>query len=168
MLAVPPISKFMSRPVVVVEPELAVSELMEISARRGINHFPVVDQGSLLGLVCTCDLRDVAPDTAVAKLVRRPPVCVTETSSISDTARAMAENAVGSAIVVDARGVLGIVTRADLASAGSELAAWLAEGHCACCGTTEHLRPGLDGAFLCVDCQERGRADDWFEAGDGD
>jgi CBS domain-containing protein len=123
MLTHPTVSELMSHPLVVVEPALPVAELLELAERRGVHHFPIVDHGALVGLVCTGDLHGVAPQTPVSELMRRRLVAVSERSSVPDAARVLAENAVGSAVVVDADGIRGIVTRDDLASAGPVLAA---------------------------------------------
>jgi CBS domain-containing protein len=162
-----PVSTVMSQPVLTVGPDAQVCELFELSERRQVHHFPIVEDGVLFGIVCTCDLRDAPPDTPVRVLARREVATIEPTRTSGDAARVMAERAVGSALVVGAEGICGIVTRADLQHL-ADAASRLAEGHCAACGGDQHLRPGPDGAFLCMDCKQRSRGEDWFDTGVGD
>lgn len=168
MHAKPSLSQVMSKPVVVVPPHSRVDQVLELSSERGMHHFPIVDRDELVGLVCTCDLREEEPHATVGTLVRRSVVTLSVESSLDDAARVMARHAVGSAVIVDATRVMGIVTREDLFAVDAELAAMLSEGHCAACGTARHLRPSIGGAYLCADCTERAKADDWFDTGEGD
>jgi CBS domain-containing protein len=162
------LTDIMSKPVVAVAPGSRVDEVLEISRQKGFHHFPVLDGDSLRGLVCTCDLRDQSPSTLVGDLLRRAPVTVPGAAAPIDAARSMAESSVGSALVLDGGAVVGIVTREDLAAAAPELASMLEHGHCAACGTAKHLRPRPGGAYLCADCSDRARRDDWYETGGGD
>ena len=161
------VSEIMSQPVLVVGPDSSVRELFELSRRRLVHHFPILERGALFGIVCMCDLRDAPPDAEVRAFARREVATIDGARSAADAARVMAERAVGSAVVVGPEGVYGIVTRGDLLRlAGS--ANLLEESHCACCGSHEHLRGGPDGAFLCADCKQRASGDDWFDTGVGD
>jgi acetoin utilization protein AcuB len=161
------VADIMSQPALVIDPDWAVSEVFWLSELKQIHHFPIVDRGALVGIVCTCDLRDARPEDRVRFHARRDVATIASTRNAADAARLMAERAVGSAVVVDLEGIRGIVTRGDLQSrAGAKHA--LAEGHCAACATHQHLRPGPDGAYLCADCTERAAGDNWFDTGVGD
>jgi predicted transcriptional regulator len=157
----------MSRPVFVVGPEAKVRELFELSRRRHVHHFPIVERGVLFGIVCTCDLQDASPDAPVRGFARREVATVDPAGSAADAARVMAARAVGSAVVVGPDGIHGIVTRGDLQRLAAT-ANLLEESHCACCGSYEHLRAGPDGAFLCASCKQRASGEDWFDTGVGD
>ena len=161
------VSEIMSQPVLVVGPDSSVRELFELSRRRLVHHFPILERGALFGIVCTCDLRDAPPDAKVRAFARRDVATIDAAQSAADAARVMAERAVGSAVVVGPEGVYGIVTRGDLLRLGAS-ANLLEESQCACCGSHEHLRGGPDGAFLCADCKQRASGDDWFDTGVGD
>jgi CBS domain-containing protein len=166
--SIPFVFEIMSMPVVVIAPERRVSDVFELSRQSDVHHFPVVEGGSLLAVVCTCDLHDAAPDMPVSAFARSDVVTISATSSAEDAARLMAWRAVGSVVVVDGLEVAGIVTREDLARLAPELAGLLVEAYCAACKTSKHLRPGPDGAFLCTSCLDRARQDNWFDAGVGD
>lgn len=161
------VADIMSQPALVIDPDWAVSEVFWVSELKQIHHFPIVERGTLVGIVCTCDLREARPDDRVRHYARRDVATIASTRNAGDAARLMAERAVGSAVVMDPEGIRGIVTRGDLQSrAGAKHA--LAEGHCAACATHEHLRPGPDGAYLCADCTERATGENWFDTGVGD
>jgi CBS domain-containing protein len=161
------VSEIMSQPAVVIGPDWNVADVVALSERRNVHHFPIVERGELVGIVCTCDLRDAEPAKAVSSYARRDVATIRPERSATDAARLMAERAVGSAVVVGPDGVYGIVTRGDLL-ARADSGPLLAEGHCVCCQDVKHLRPGPDGTFLCVDCAERARGDNWFDTGVGD
>jgi predicted transcriptional regulator len=161
------VSELMSQPVFVVGPESNVRELFQLSRSKHVHHFPVVEQGALFGIVCTCDLHDAPPDAPVRAFARRQVATIELAGSAADAARVMVARAVGSVVVVGPDGIQGIVTRGDLQRLGAT-ADLLMESHCACCGSHEHLRAGPDGAFLCTDCKQRASGEDWFETGSGD
>jgi CBS domain-containing protein len=161
------VSDVMSQPAIVIGPDCAVSEIFALAELRHIHHFPILEGGALVGIVCTCDLRNAEPSSKATAYARRNVATIAPTRSAADAARLMAERAVGSAVVVGPEGVYGIVTREDLQSQAAAKAL-LEEGHCAACGSFKHLRSGPDGAFLCVDCAERARGENWFDTGVGD
>jgi predicted transcriptional regulator len=161
------VAELMSHPVMVVRPDMRVSEVLELADENAIHHFPIVVRGKLIGIVCTCDLRDARPETPVSELGQWRIVTIPWNSSATDAARLMNANAVGSAIVTNGRNLCGILTREDLARAPAGLEFLIAEGRCTACGTQQHLRAGTDG-FLCVECEERAGSSDWFESGEGD
>lgn len=161
------VSEVMSQPAVVIGPDWLVLEVFELASRRQVHHFPIVERGALVGIVCTCDLRDAEPGRAVRAYARRNVVTISPLQPLADAARLMAERAVGSAVVVRSEAVLGILTREDL-QGHTEVHNLLGEGHCAACSSCKHLRPGPDGTYLCVECSEQARGDNWFDTDVGD
>jgi predicted transcriptional regulator len=159
------VCEVMHQPVFTVGPGARVDEVMALARREGVHHFPIVQHGKLLGLVCTCDLADARPDLRAIQLARRQVVTALPDSRVTEAARLMGEHAVGSVVIANRDGVWGIVTREDLAQIGDESAALLADAACSACGTTRHLRPGPNGSMLCVKCEERANASAWFDEG---
>jgi len=159
----PLVSEIMSKPAVTIEPGARVEDVFGLAERRDVHHFPIVDQGALVGLVCTCDLRDAAPHSSALDLAHQRVVTISPDGYADDAARLMAREAVGSVVVVGSEGVVGMLTREDVERSAPELAALIAEGHCSACGTRHHLKPGPNGQFLCSDCLERGSTDPWFD-----
>jgi CBS domain-containing protein len=159
-----PVTRIMSHPVIVLQVGTPVDEALEVAEERGVHHFPVLNGGKVVGLVCTCDLEEAPLTGRVGSVMRRPVIRVDRGSAAGEAARVMSEHGVGSALVMDADEVCGVVTRQDLARAGGDLEAMLPPG-CTSCGSREHLRTCPDGAVLCVDCRSRAREHEWADLG---
>jgi acetoin utilization protein AcuB len=157
------VSELMRQPVVTVGPGASVEEVKALAENRGIHHIPIVQRGRLLGVVCTCDLRDARADLRVLQLARRNVVTAEPNLAARDVAKLMRDQAVGSVLISNRDGLWGIVTRGDLAKADDELAGLLAMVECASCHATHHLRIGEDDTLLCVACAERLGTQHWFE-----
>src|SRR5438132_549354 len=99
------VSHLMSTPVVALDPQTNVGELLRLSQSLRIHHFPLVDQAGLFGVVCTCDVVDARPEQAVAQFARRAPVTVRPESTAREAAAQMARQSVGSVVVSDDEGV---------------------------------------------------------------
>jgi predicted transcriptional regulator len=152
-----PVAELMSPNVLTIGPMTRAHEVLSLAHERGVHHFPIVDEARLVGIVCTCDLEELGPDQGVLQVAWRHVVTIPPSSPVSDAARLMALQGVGSVVVTDERGVCGIVTREDLVRADPELDKLLLEAHCAACGARSHLRPGPDGQCLCQSCQVRAK-----------
>lgn len=163
----PIVSELMHQPLLSVGPGASVDEVMALAKSKGIHHVPIVQEGKLLGMVCTCDLGAARKDLRALQMARRQVITVLPDCPASDAAKLMLDNAVGSLVVSNRDGLWGIVTRHDLVHADEKLAEILAEGHCAACQSTHHLRPGPGDTFLCVHCAERAAASHWFDEGGG-
>jgi predicted transcriptional regulator len=161
------VSELMSLPVVTVSPDARAQEVLALAEAKGVHHFPIVDSGKLVGIVCTCDLQELSPEAKVMQVAWRHVVTLPEDGSLGDAARLMAIQGVGSIVVVANQGVCGIVTRDDLFRADPELNQLLWEARCAACGGRHHLRPAPDGQCICQDCQTRGEDGAWLELGGG-
>ncbi len=157
------VSELMRQPVVTVGPGASVEEVRALADSQGIHHVPIVQRGRLLGVVCTCDLRDARPDLRVLQLARRNVVTAEPNVSARVVAKLMRDQAVGSVLISNRDGLWGIVTRSDLAEADAELAGLLATLECAACHATHHLRSSDGATLLCVACAERLSSQHWFE-----
>ena len=161
------ISELMHQPLVSVGPGARVDEALTLARSKRIHHVPIVQDGKLLGLVCTCDLGSARLDLPALQLARRNVVTVEPNCTAADAARLMVTNVVGSLIVRNRDGLWGIVTRSDLARADEYLASLLSALRCSACGSTRHLQQGPGDGYLCVQCAERARASHWFDEGYG-
>jgi CBS domain-containing protein len=157
----------MNRPVFAIAPNARVAEVFAVSERLHVHHFPIVLDGTVVGIVCTCDLLEARPDADVSGWARRDVATLEPTDTAEEAARLMRDEAVGSVVVAEASQLRGIVTREDLASY-PRLALTLDEGHCSACGARKHLRRDLGDLFLCAECSQRARHDSWYETGGGD
>jgi CBS domain-containing protein len=120
----------MSSPAVTLHPERSVREAAKVLSANGFTAAPVVDgNGRLLGVVTEADLvgdrsrREAAaaagppaikPAATVGQVMTRPAVSATPDTDVRDIARMMLADQVRSIPVVDAMGVIGVVTRHDL------------------------------------------------------
>lgn len=155
----------MSSAVVTIGPDANVADVLELAKTNGVHHFPIVDQGRLVGIVCTCDLQGLVADAKVMQVAWRYVVALPPTAPLADAARLMMMQGVGSIVVLEQGKVQGILTREDLIRDRPELDQVLWEARCTACGSRRHLRPQPDGKCLCQDCQARARDGGWLEAG---
>ncbi|HYQ42379.1 MAG TPA: CBS domain-containing protein [Polyangiaceae bacterium] len=149
-----PVLHLMSTPVVALDPDANVGELLLLSRRLSIHHFPLVDASGLVGLVCTCDLEGARPEQRVSKFARRAAVSVRPDAMAHEAAAHMLLQGVGSVVIADEEGVWGILTRDDLAEAVPEL---MRDQHCLHCAGRRHLRPGPNHTLICPACEARTR-----------
>ena len=163
-----PVSELMSSPVVTIGPDAVAREVLELAYNESVHHFPIIEQGRLVGIVCTCDLQELAPDAKVLQVAWRHVITLRPEGSVSDAARLMAMQGVGSIVVSDEGGVRGVVTREDLIRADPELDRLLQEARCSACGGRRHLRPGPEGQCLCQSCQARAKDGAGLDIGGGD
>jgi acetoin utilization protein AcuB len=113
------IAHAMTREVLVVVPEMKLSAVEQIMARRRIRHVPVVRGGHLVGILSDRDVLryeglDDLEVTAGAAMTPAPVTCGPE-ASVSRVAQLMLQHKIDSIPVVDAIGaLLGLVTSSDL------------------------------------------------------
>lgn len=138
-------------------------QALGVARAQHIHHLPVMEGGTVLGLVCTCDLAQAPPDSVVDQWMSQPPVMLDAAASSREAARTMSEHGIGSVIVTYEDRALGIVTRGDLLAARPDLESKLTLVRCECCGLTRHLRRDSAGKTYCIHCatpaQEQGRPD---------
>jgi CBS domain-containing protein len=155
-------------PTVELDPDADVAFVLNLARDAGVHYFPLTRGGSLLGLVCTCDLDDAPTGQRVLELANRQVLTVHRNTKASDAAKAMVKRTVGSAVVMDGSHVCGLLTREDIERAAPELAELFTEICCAACGAAKHLRPWGSSELLCVSCAGRARAGRWLDVGGGD
>ncbi|HYQ00676.1 MAG TPA: CBS domain-containing protein [Polyangiaceae bacterium] len=143
---------FMSTPVVALDPKADVAELLRLSQRLSIHHFPLVDESGLVGLVCTCDLEEAQPEHRVSHYARRAAVSIRPEAMAREAAAHMLLQGVGSVVVADEEGVWGILTRDDLADVVPDL---LQEQRCIHCSSRQHLRRAANHTLICQACDAR-------------
>jgi len=117
----PSLADLMSMPAISVGPDASVAELRLLAEEHRIHHFPIMEDGRLLGLVCVSDLAQEDPDRRVISKAWRHVVTAPPPSSAGDAARLMRLHGVSSVVVADDQGVWGIVTREDLLEADPSL-----------------------------------------------
>jgi len=114
---------------VVIGSDRTLADAHRMMRERGIRHLPVVDAGTLVGVVSQRDLylaetlRGVDPATdPVREAMSAAPYAVPPGTALEEVAAAMAERKLGSAIVVDRGSVIGLFTTVDALRALAALA----------------------------------------------
>lgn len=115
------LAEFMSMPAITVGPDESVADLRRLAEEHAIHHFPIMEDGRLLGIVCVSDLAQEDPHSRVIHKAWRHVVTAPPPSSATDAARLMRLHGVDSVVVADEHGVWGIVTREDLLEADPAL-----------------------------------------------
>jgi CBS domain-containing protein len=122
----------MSSPVVTVTPGTLLKEVADLLVERGISAVPVVEDGTLVGIVSEADLipLELIPDPrahlapvraqpsrvprVAAEVMTREVVALPESADAAEAGRLMLERGIKSIPVVRERRVVGIVARRDL------------------------------------------------------
>jgi len=120
----------MSRPPVIVGPDLPIHEALALFKRERIRRAPVIKGGKLIGIVSEKDLLNASPSPAttlsiwemnyllskltVSEVMTKNVITVTEDMPIEDAARIMADSKIGGLPVVKGTRVVGIITETDL------------------------------------------------------
>ncbi len=122
---------WMTRDPIVVEADTPFLEARLVLKKRHIRHLPVVDGGTLIGVVTDRDLKEAAPSAAtgldvyelnylllkmtVRELIKRAPVTIKPDDAIETAALLMRDNKIGCLPVVDDTGrLLGLITETDM------------------------------------------------------
>ncbi len=125
------VQHWMTRDPITVEADMPFLEARLILKKRRIRHLPVVDGGTLIGVVTDRDLKEAAPSAAtgldvyelnylllkmtVRELIKREPITIRPDDSIERAALLMRDNKIGCLPVVDDAGrLLGLITETDM------------------------------------------------------
>lgn len=108
----------MSSPVATVEPTTPLSRLVEMMYETKHLGFPVIDRGSLVGIIALADVHKISPQDREAMQVRdvmtRTPTTLPPSAPLIDALRIMTGQDVGRIPVVANGTLVGIVTRTDV------------------------------------------------------
>lgn len=121
----------MSKDVVTLPVTADLNEAMRLMKEFDIRHLPVVDDGTLVGLITERDVRgalfpSMLEEISVKDLMINNPVTVSPTTLLEDAARLVYRRKIGSLPVVDEGGrLVGIITVADMLAALIELMGFL-------------------------------------------
>ena len=154
----------------VIDPHATARSAQLLARNLGVHHLPVVDDYSnVLGILCSCDLRSVDPETEVMECMSAPPVTVDGSMPLADVAEMVRLLDVGALLVLESNRLLGLVTRGDLRRAG--LFSETDFPRCVVCRGRHHVRiDSRTGLAVCVDCKDEARrrvvADDGITGGD--
>lgn len=132
------VSDWMKRDLVHVSPSESVRKAWALLREHRIRHLPVMDQGTLVGIVTDRDVRLVFPSALtsgakeqdpadalekvkVQEIMTKQVTTVTPDTSIADVARILLERRIGGLPVVQQGRLVGIITKTDILAAFVEM-----------------------------------------------
>jgi len=120
----------MSKPVIIVPPDMPINEALNLMKKDHIRRAPVVHNGKLVGIVSDKDLLNASPSPAtslsvwelnyllskitVNDVMTKKVLTVQENTPIEEAARILADNKIGGLPVMRGDKVVGIITETDL------------------------------------------------------
>lgn len=119
----------MTREVTTLAPETTAEEALGLSRRERIRHFPVLENGTLVGVVSDRDLRSATPvlgdpgraaalkEILVSQVMSRELVTADSRDPIEFAANVMRERHIGCLPVVEEGDLVGIITSSDVMEA---------------------------------------------------
>ena len=123
------VSKIMATDVVALDRNASLGSAKDIMDRRRLRHFPVVENGNVVGVVSQRDVfraslasmlghnerteKAFLDNLSIKGIMSDPPITVTADTRISEAARLMVEKKVGCLPVVDGNRLIGLVTDTD-------------------------------------------------------
>lgn len=122
------VSEAMARRPTSIGPDADMGDARRLAESSGTRHLLVLDQGTLVGILCLCDLRETAG--TVADHMSVPVLTIRADATIEDAADTMREFDVGCLPVVMGGLILGTVTEEEVSRAGSRGRRRVP--HCAC------------------------------------
>ena len=149
------VAEVMGTELFTLTPDTVVASAQRLAFDNGVQHFLVLDGGTLTGIVCDEDLRTAARGALVGELMRTPVLCIAPDTTLDEAVELMDEHGVSCLPVVKGTALVGIVTRRGLASLGGEVKA--EPDICVACGGAEKVRrdPRAGMVALCADCLGR-------------
>ncbi|MEX1247917.1 MAG: CBS domain-containing protein [Anaerolineales bacterium] len=134
---------WMSRDVITITPSQTLPEAHELMKNHKVRRLPVMDNGSLVGIVTLGDLREAGPSDAtslsifeinyligrlaVEKIMTRDPLTVTPATGLTEAAKLMLHHKIGGLPVMEGHKLVGIITESDIFRAYVHLAEGLAQ-----------------------------------------
>ncbi len=112
------VSEAMNRAVVTIEPDDSVEAATEIARASGAEHLLVLDEQTLVGIICACDLTAASPGDTVSDCMSLPVVTVRPDTPLEDVVLTMEECSVGCIPVALGGLILGTVSDHELVRCG--------------------------------------------------
>jgi len=120
----------MSKPVIIISPDMPITEALSLMKKEHIRRTPVAKNGKLVGIVSDKDLLNASPSPVttlsiwemnyllskitIAEVMTKNVMTIDENTPIEQAARIMADNKIGGLPVVRDGNVVGIITETDL------------------------------------------------------
>ncbi|HAR69361.1 MULTISPECIES: CBS domain-containing protein [Thermus] len=111
------VKEVMTSAPVTIRPWASVREAANLMAQHRIGSLPVLEDGTLVGVIISRDLRGVHPNRVVMDVLRGPPIFISPKASLLEAQALMQEKGVERLLVVEEGRLLGILTKRALAFA---------------------------------------------------
>lgn len=120
------VQDIMQQPVITTEAHAPITEAYETMHQQEIRHLPVLEAGTLVGVITDRDIRfatspfhpaPVQTDVPVAEVMAEDPVTAGPLDPIEEAAHLMRDQKIGCLPVLDGDELVGIVTGTDLLDA---------------------------------------------------
>lgn len=112
------VSEAMNRSLVTLAPEATMAEAVALVRRTGAEHVLVMDEQTLVGILCACDLRGARSEDPVSDCMSKPVVTVRPDVRVEEAAGVLVAASVGCLPVAVGGLILGTVSGAELTQAG--------------------------------------------------
>lgn len=156
------VAEVMGTELYTLTPDTVVASAKRLAIDNGIDHLLVLDNGTLAGIVCQGDLRGAARNALVGDCMSSPVLCIGPDTTLDEAAQIMFDQHISCLPVVTGAFLVGIITRAALATAGIGPAdgADVEPDACSACGADrprDKVRrdPRAAGIPLCASCLGR-------------
>lgn len=127
------VAEWMTTPAMTLKPHDSLWHAHERLAKYRINQFPVVHEGTLVGILTDRDVRDAYPsaltclraeditefaeDCTVGQIMTRAVVTISAQATIREAAQRLRHHRIGALPVVERERLVGILTRSDVLNA---------------------------------------------------
>lgn len=112
------VSEVMNRTVVTVEPDTSIESAVALVRRTGAEHLLVLDEQTLVGIICSCDLRGAQRGEHVSDRMSLPVMTLRPDQAVEEALSTMRECAVGCLPVTVGGLILGTVGEPELLACG--------------------------------------------------
>jgi CBS domain-containing protein len=148
------VAEVMGTELYTLTPDTVVASAKRLAFDNGIDHLLVLDNGTLTGIVCKGDLRAAARNALVADCMSSPVLCIGPDTTLEEAAQIMFDQQVSCLPVVTGAFLVGIITRAALATVGIGPANGAACDACGADQPQDKVRrdPRAAGIPLCASC----------------
>jgi len=152
------VAEVMATELFTLTPDTVVGSALRLAAAKRIQHFLVIEDGNLAGIVCQNDLRGARQPSLVGECMSSPVLCVGPETTVAEASQIMGQNSIACLPVVTGAFLVGVITRDKLTRMGVPPEATQEEEPesriCDACGGSNQVRRDLRaGAMcLCVDC----------------
>lgn len=163
------VAEVMGTELFTLTPDTVVASALRLAAAKRIQHFLVIEDGNLSGIVCEDDMVSAPRGTLVGECMTTPVLCIGPETTVSEAAEIMTENEIDCLPVVTGAFLVGVITRDKLTHMGipneeqtvpdllDEIAPDEEEedaSTCVACGSEKRVRKDVRAGLmpLCVDC----------------